>query len=172
MRVGGRSARWSAGCYSLGRVKSSGFSLLEVLVATTIMVVGVAALAQLAALAARANRTAHTTTVAAVLAQEKMEQLRSLAWGFDALSPSPAGALGQNTAGYCDFVEGNGRVLGGGTTPPPGAVYIRRWSVEPLPANPNNTLVLQVLVTRSRTSGVMRLPDDVRLVGVKTRKDP
>lgn len=165
MRVGGRSTRWSTGCNSLGRVKSSGFSLLEVLVATTIMLVGVAALAQLAVLAARANRTAHTTTVAAVLAQQKMEQLRGLG-----LSPSPAGALGQNTTGYCDFVDGNGRVLGGGTTPPPGAVYIRRWSVEPLPASPNNTLVLQVLVTRSRTSGVTRLPDDIRLVSVKTRK--
>jgi Tfp pilus assembly protein PilV len=54
-----------------------------VLVATTIMVVGVAALAQLTVLAARANRTAHTMTVAAVLAQQKMEQLRGLG-----LSPS------------------------------------------------------------------------------------
>lgn len=150
--------------------KASGCSLIEVLVATTIMVVGVAALAQLASLAARANRTAHTTTVAAVLAQQKMEQLRGLARGFGGLSPSPADALGQNTTGYCDFVDGSGRVLGGSTTPPPDAVYIRRWSVEPLSASPNNALVLQVLVTRSRTSGVTRLPDDVRLVSVKTRK--
>ncbi len=31
-------------------------------------------------------------------------------------------------------------------TPPANTVYVRRWSVEPLPTNPNNTLILQVLV--------------------------
>ena len=31
-------------------------------------------------------------------------------------------------------------------------VYVRRWSVEPLPTNPNNTLILQVLVVQPRRS--------------------
>jgi hypothetical protein len=50
--------------------------------------------------------------------------------------------------------------------------------VEPLPINPDNTLVLQVLVTRARSRGlaesaigvVTRLPDEARIVTVKTRK--
>jgi hypothetical protein len=48
--------------------------------------------------------------------------------------------------------------------------------VEPLPTNPNNTLILQVLVTRRQDRGVAdagsvaRLPDEARLVTVKTRK--
>ena len=177
-----------------------GFSILEVLVATTIMTVAVAGLVQMFALATYTNASARATTYAAVLAQQKMEQLRGLAWGFDAqglpvtdtttdvtaatevasggrgLSPSPAQSLGANTEGYCDFVDMFGRSLGGGTTPPAGTAYIRRWSIEALPTNPSNTIVLQVLVTRAgRRSGVdtskaaARGPDEARLVSEKTR---
>jgi len=178
-----------------------GFSLLEVLVATTLLTVSLAALAQLFAIATRANSSARATTYATVLAQQKMEQLRSLTWGFDTLglpltdtstditvvperetggnglSPSPANTLGQNIEGYVDYLDTFGRALGGGPMPPEGTVYIRRWSVEPLPTNPGNTIVLQVLVTRRRTRGaaekatpVRRLPDEALMISVKTRK--
>ncbi len=59
---------------------------------------------------------------------------------------------------------------------PQNTAYIRRWMVEPLPTNPNNTLILQVLVTRSQDRGtadagsVARMPEEARLVTVKTRK--
>ena len=181
--------------------QACGFSLLEVLVATSIATVGVATLGQLCVIVIRANDSAKTTTFAAILAQEKMEQLRGLTWGTDALgvpvsdtttnitvapesaadgvglSPSPPDTLGRNTRGYCDFVDGVGNTLGGGPAPPAGAVYVRRWSVERLPANPDNTLVLQVLVTHLRrrgsadsVAGATRWPDEARLVSVKTRK--
>ena len=65
--------------------KAAGFSLLEVLVATTILTVALVALAELFAISTRANDSARVTTFAAVLAQQKMEQLRALMWGFDAL---------------------------------------------------------------------------------------
>jgi len=177
----------------------SGFSILEALVAATILTVALTTLAQLLVVSTRANSGAKTTTYAAVLAQQKMEQLRSLAWGFDAfglpltdsttditvvpesaaggtgLSPSPQDALRRNTTGYVDYLDRSGTVLGTGTTPPAGTVYIRRWSVAP--TDPANTVVLQVMVTRNRnrdtgpaaTDG-SRLPDDVWLLSVKTRK--
>lgn len=185
-------------------IASQGFSLLEATIAATILLVGIGALTQLFLISAHANRGSRIATFASVLAEEKMEQLRGLAWGFDdqglpvsdittdtsvvpespvdgtGLGPSPIGALGRNTAGYCDFLDGAGRSLGGGESPPDGTVFIRRWSVEPLPANPYNTIVLQVLVTATRDRGasggtdaetdVRRLPDEARLVGVKTRK--
>ena len=183
------------------RAGEQGFSLVEVLLATTLLSVAIVSLAQLFAVSTRANTNAKLTTFTTVLAQQKMEQLRSLTWGFDAqglpltdtstnitaaveaptggrgLTPSPAGALGENTDGYCDFLDRNGQSLGGGTTPPANAIYVRRWSVEPLPTNPNNTLVLQVLVARNRSRnaadqavGVDRLPDEARIISVKTRK--
>jgi len=186
----------------LRRVRDArGFSLVEVLAATTILTVAIVALAQLFTISIRANDGARKTTIAAVLAQQKMEQLRGLAWGFDTLglpltdtstdtsvvperptgghglSPSPSDALAHNTEGYCDFVDGSGRLLGGGATPPEGAAYIRRWSIDPLPTNPNNTIILQVLVTRWRDRGAadtagraIRLPDEARLATARTRK--
>ena len=138
---------------------------------------------------------------ASVLAQQKMEQLRALTYGFDALNlpvtdsttnlasvpeaptggtglaPSPAGALDANTVGYVDYVDANGASLGGGTpVPPNGTVYIRRWSVQPLPTNPANTLVMQVLVTRKQATPdpagetSRHVAGEARIVTVKTRK--
>jgi prepilin-type N-terminal cleavage/methylation domain-containing protein len=173
----------------------AGFSLLEVLVAITILLVALTVLAQVSAIATRANTTARTTSITTLLAVQKMEQLRALTWGFDAsgnpssdtttdiaivpprpnegvgLSPSPGGTLEQNTPGYCDFVDATGRSLGGDGAAAAGAIFARRWSIEPLPAVPD-TLVLQVVVTRLRTSvagPVKLLPDEARLIGAKTR---
>jgi len=180
-----------------------GFSLVETLVATTIMSVALASLAQLFLISTKANQSARITTNASLLAQQKMEQLRGLTWGFDiiglplsdttsdltvvpeqpqggpGLTPSPDGSLRNNFDGYCDFLDGRGQSLGGGSVAPVNTVYVRRWSVEPLPTNPNNTLILQVMVTRWRARGAAdiedagggrRLPDEARVISVKTRK--
>src|SRR5215208_4624818 len=126
-----------------------GCSLLEALIATTIVATAVAALAQVAALAIHANANAKATTFTALLAQQKMEQLRALTWSFDpagvprtdtttnlaaaaaaggsGLAASPADALGHDAVGYCDFLDRYGRPLGGGPPMPAGAVYVRRW---------------------------------------------
>jgi len=168
--------------------------------ATSLMVVAVASLAQLFALSTKRNTSAKNTTFASLLAQQKMEQLRGITWGFDTLglpttdtttdttkfpetaggtglSPSPLNTLQQNTVGYVDYLDAKGQSLGGATAIVPNtAVYIRRWLIEPLPTNPNNTIVIQVLVTRHRNRGtadggnVTRLPDEARVISVKTRK--
>jgi hypothetical protein len=169
------------------------------MVATMILAVGIIALAQLFVISTTANTSSRGVTYTMVLAEQKMEQLRGLTWGFDVLglplsdtttdisvvpftsggtglSPSPAGSLQQNVTGFVDYLDQNGHWVGTGPTPAPGTVYIRRWSIEPLPTNPNNTLVLQVLVTRLRDRGradqgsVARLPGEARLITVKTRK--
>jgi prepilin-type N-terminal cleavage/methylation domain-containing protein len=123
-----------------------GYSLLEVLVAISIVAVGVAALAQLTVLAAYANLRARQTTAAAILAQEKIEDLVPSA-AAGSLAASPGGTLTSTVSGYADFVDAAGRVLGSGTAPPAGAVYLRRWSIDPLPDSPNHTWILQVVVT-------------------------
>lgn len=161
---------------------------------------GVLATAQMFILATKGNASAMQSTYTATLAQEKMEQLRSLTWGFDqvglpvqdytsnitvdppedngvGLSPSPDNALSSNLAGYVDFIGRDGNSLGGGPAVPDGAIYVRRWSVEPLPTNPNNTLILQVIVfplaarNEDGDGAVLdRMRDEARLVTVKTRK--
>jgi prepilin-type N-terminal cleavage/methylation domain-containing protein len=176
-----------------------GFSLLEVLFALAVLSVALTGLAQLFTVAARANASARATTYAVVLAQQKMEQLRGLAFGFDTmgnavtdldtditvqpelpgvgtgLQPSPPGTLDENTVGYVDYIDASGAWLGGAAAvPPPGTAYIRRWSVESLPSS-SSTIVLQVLVIRAshRTAAdhsVRRRPDEARMISVKTRK--
>jgi hypothetical protein len=54
---------------------------------------------------------------------------------------------------------------------------VRRWSVEPLPTNPNNTLIFQVVVfalgeraANGQGPVLDRVRDEARLVTVKTRK--
>ena len=180
----------------------SGFSLIETLVATGLLAGAITVLGQMFAISMADNTSARTGTFAAVLAEQKMEQLRGLTWGFDiiglpltdsssnialpiqsgtggpGLSPSPSDSLRSNVAGYVDYVDQYGRIIGGGVTVPAQAVYIRRWSVEPLPTNPNNTLILQVVVTKSRNRGIAdsvdgstrRLRDEARVMTVKTRK--
>ncbi|HWP99113.1 MAG TPA: hypothetical protein VNK92_01460 [Vicinamibacterales bacterium] len=186
-----------------GRSSSAeaGFSLTETLVSVGILAAVSLGVAQMFAVATDANRAAQVTTSAATLAAQKMEQLRGLTWGFDSqglpvtdtttnlanepptndgrgLNPSPGGTLDANTPGYVDYLDRSGAWVGTGPTPPPNAIFIRRWSVDPLPTNPNNTLVLQVLVTTvareaARGSGPkQRLPGDAWIVSVKTRKAP
>src|SRR4026209_2432578 len=152
---------------------SRGFSLVEVLVAMGLLTALSLGGAQLFALSTRANLIAKGATSTTSMAEQKLEQLRGLTWGFDlagqgipdsdtttnlavtppthagsGLNPSPSDSLEQNTDGFVDFLDGGGGGwVGTGMTPPSSAVYIRRWSIQPLPTNPNNTLVIQVRVT-------------------------
>jgi hypothetical protein len=97
------------------------------------------------------------------------------------LDPSPTAptvnaSLETNTTGFVDFLDARGNCVSasGGTTAPAGAVYTRRWAIQPLPTNPNNSLVLTVLVTptakenrRVRTAdGRTRFVEDSMLVTV------
>jgi type II secretory pathway pseudopilin PulG len=171
-----------------------GFSLLEALIATGILAVGLLSVAHLFGLAVRSNIASRTTTNATVLAQQKLEELRALTWSFDlqgmpvsdtstdttvvveqpnggtGLSQSPANALQENTPGFVDYIDQFGGMRGGGANPPPDAIYTRRWAIEPLPANPDS-LIIQVRVMRTAVaSAADRLPEEARLTTVKTRK--
>ncbi|MGH9173514.1 MAG: hypothetical protein ACRD1H_04105, partial [Vicinamibacterales bacterium] len=101
-----------------------------------LLATALAGTAQLMAIATKGNVAAQRSTFATTLAQEKMEQLRGLAWGFDAiglpisdyktnltvdpagtdgggLSPSPSDALSSNVAGYVDYLDRAGHSLPG-----------------------------------------------------------
>jgi type II secretory pathway pseudopilin PulG len=169
----------------------AGFSLLEAIVATGLMAGALASLGQMLAISVANNRSARARSDATVLAEQKMEQLRGLTWGIDALgtaisdtttdtsaavevprggtglSLSPGDTLTSNTVGWVDYVDQSGNAVGGGTETPPGAAYVRRWAIEPLPANPADTIVIHVLVT-TRTGR----REEARLTSIRTRKGP
>ena len=137
-------------------VKAAGFSLVEVLVATVVVTVGVASLAQLIVLSARANRIATTTSVTVLLAEQKMEELLG----------NPAESSDQ---GHLDYLGQGGMSLGvegvSLGTPPQGTAYICQWSIAPLPDGSGAAIVIQVLVAPWPDA-----PGQSRLVSVKTRK--
>jgi type II secretory pathway pseudopilin PulG len=185
---------------NFSRSSEAGFSIIEVMVATGLLASALVALAQLFAIATTTNASARTSTLTMMLAEQKIEQLRGLQYTFDraglpvqdtetdlavyppaaaggkGLSPHTDNTLQANTDGYVDYLDHWGRTLGGGTVIPDGTAFIRRWSVEPLPTNPNNVIILQVLVTRQRDRGtgdsgsVARGANEARLMTIKSRK--
>jgi prepilin-type N-terminal cleavage/methylation domain-containing protein len=134
-----------------------GFSLVETLVATVVLAVGVGTLAQLAFAATRAIEHARGASFATILAQEKLEDLRSRL-SIDEVGPtiSPSGVLDSNTSGFCDFLDRFGRVLGTGPIAPPNTRFVRRWSLGPA-ARVSDLVVIQVRVLGSDS-------DEVRIV--------
>lgn len=176
---------------------SKGFTLIEVLVALAVLCVAALGGIQLVASATQTTSRAGTLSMSAAVAASRMEQLRALQFAFDptglrltdlttdlasdppapggpGLTPSGAGSLDANVPGYVDFLDVHGRPLGGGTSPPSGAVYVRRWSVEPVGAS-SDLLLLQVLV-RPLAQGTpgpgQRGAREVRLVTMRARTLP
>jgi prepilin-type N-terminal cleavage/methylation domain-containing protein len=151
--------------------RERGLTLVEVLIATTLFTVVTLAAAHLLVWAVRALWSTGAQTTALAAAQARLEELQALAWRFDdagnrisdfdtnlstqpaagggpGLSTSPPNALLASLDGYADYLDADGRWVGGGTRPPPGAVFVRRWAVRPLitTGGTEDTLVLQVLV--------------------------
>ena len=92
------------------------------LVATTLLAVGVASLTQLFVLAIGSNLASTHRTRAAMLAAQKLEELRALDWG----------------PGLQGGADGVGE-------------YTRRWSVDPLPGNPDMAVIVDVVVSWNRS---------------------
>lgn len=178
----------------------AGFTLVEVLIAMMLLTVIALGVTQLSAIAICRNVAARHQTSTTVLAQQKLEQLRALTFGYDGdaglpvtdtttdlttepasgsgsgLSPSPSNTLTANTPGYADYLDSRGSWVGTGGTPPPTALYVRRWNVSRLASHPEDTLILQVLVTtvkRDREAGTpsqrIRAADEALVTTLKTR---
>jgi len=173
-----------------------GFSLLEAVFATLLVAAGLAGVAQLFVVAIAVNHSSGTTTTATALASQKMEELRGLAFHTDeagaavtdsasdlsvtpaapiggrGLRPSPLETLSTNTPGYVDYLGVAGQWVGTGADTPRDAVFVRRWSVTPLPAHPDDALILQVYVVKASAAspGVSRQPGAAALVSLRARK--
>lgn len=145
-----------------------GFTLLEVLVATLILVAGLSALLQLFSVATLANVAARESSLATVMASAKLEELRRLPSPY---AEAPADALERNTSGYCDLLDGAGRHLADCAALTDRAAFVRRWSTRQLAAGSGNTTALSVLVTwgdiPDMAPASRRWLNEVRLVTVR-----
>ena len=130
--------------------------MVEVLIATGILITAAVAIPHLFTAATRANVEAGAITWATTLAAQKLEELEA--------RPS-LDTIGLESIDYLDW-------RGALDTPgsPPRA-FTRRWWIEPLPWAPDGALVLGVAVSRYR-EGDDANPDVVRLVTLRTRTVP
>jgi len=155
-------------------MREQGTSLIEALVASLIMTTGVATMAQLFSLSIASNAAARRSTIATVLAEQKIEQLRvEAAVAGSAFPASPPSSLDQSTDGFVDHLGVDGRVVSTSTQPPAQAIYTRRWSVEPITADPDAPVVIQVIVAqRAGLRRASRTRGDFRVATLATRSAP
>lgn len=148
-------------------MKANGFSLIEVLVATAIVMGGVATLAHLFIVSGDAARIASGTSVAVLLAEQKMEELRAAP---GSLGVSPPEALAANTEEFVEYLGAAGGLLAsaGTTTMPAGTLYVRRWSIAAVTASSLHAVVLQVMVMPAH--GARAGDGIVRLVSVRRQE--
>ena len=131
-----------------------GFSLVEVLVAMALVASTAIGLAELFVVSSQVTHAARISSVATLAAESKMAELRARPWAYaggtvlsdDGLAVSPSTALTVSAAGFVDYVDVSGQPTAQGLQPSSSSVYVRRWSIQPLPADSANTLVLQVVV--------------------------
>jgi hypothetical protein len=105
----------------------AGFSLVETMVASLVLTVGLVGLGQLLAVATVMHSDARQATASTVLAQAKMDELMKS--GTLSLSSVQLGSIASNMGGFYD-------------EPEPGIT--RRWQVNDGPVD--NTWILQVTV--------------------------
>jgi type II secretory pathway pseudopilin PulG len=117
---------------------STGFSLVEALVATLVFSIGVVGVMPLIAGAARAVRDARDTGMATWLAWQKLEEQRGV------IHSRGAAGLDVDTGAFVDHLDQFGRQV----TPP--GLYTRRWTVTPAGAR---ALRIAVRVHHAATPG-------------------
>jgi prepilin-type N-terminal cleavage/methylation domain-containing protein len=117
-----------------------GFSLVETIVATSLLATALVALAQLVGAGVQSGAAARARAATTLMAEQKMEQIRALPWAVVAAMPP-------DVTDYLD-AAGNERCVGA-SIPCGDAVYVRRWSAAPA----------------SFSGGVLIIEVDVGLVG-------
>ncbi len=111
----------------------AGFTLIEVAIASLIMMAGLLVLASLFTLAISQNKMVKGYTTTTALAQQKLEEINAIEKNDARLTIG--GGLTEETKkeGYCDVVYVNPQTGTVTTTIPDGAtaLYARYWMVEP-----------------------------------------
>ena len=123
------------------------------------LVTAIAGLAQLFALSVRFTRDSGQFGAALVVAQDKLESLRSLQFGYDdngnpltdpQLASSPAASLTEDIEPYVERLNERGKVVGDST-----AAFVRRWRIRAIAADEPAAIVIDVCafeVTSNPTS--------------------
>ena len=171
------SARGQPGCIDAGMHSLSsarGFTLVETIVATGILVTALAGVAQLFVLGSHLTRQAGASGIALVAAQDKLESLRGGAFTYDAaglevtdaaLEPSPESSLSEDIDPYVDWLDDYGEAQ----SSPDGAVLTRRWRITSLGETTPDAIAIEVCVYPFTPNGKAG-GADACLAAIRTRQ--
>jgi hypothetical protein len=115
---GNRAAGFRTDRCTFIRVRDRGFALLEALIAAALLITLAACVSRIVAAVVREGHASRLRAGATVAAADKAEELRSLDRA-DLMS------------GF-DYLDAAGASVGSETPAPGSAVYIRRWTIQPL----------------------------------------
>lgn len=164
-----------------------GFTLIETLIGLLVLTLLAGSVAAVVAIAPRSVSRSRTEITAILLAQQRLEQLRGLPWGFGSAHHPSAGidlttdlsgeepraggtglggssslVLSIDTPGFVDYLDASGRWMAS-AAPPAGVRFTRRWSVEHIAGWPD------IVVLRIRVIDRLSEVNDVVLSTVKAR---
>jgi type II secretory pathway pseudopilin PulG len=157
-------------------LSTAGFTLLETVIATGILVTALAGIAQLFVLAMRTAGASGAHGVALVAAQAKLETLRSLQLAYGsagerltdpALEASPSQSLLEDTTDYFDALDEAGAVVAGEEAD---AQFTRRWAITPIDRREPQAVVIEVCVFRSPADGVGPVSAEACLATIRSRQ--
>jgi Tfp pilus assembly protein PilV len=168
-------------CVKTRRPSERGFSILEVMIASIIMLVGIGGLMALFVVAAAKNAgQGNQATRCTEYAQDKMEQLLALPYTDttsnvvgsvttpgSGVGLSPGGSVDplNPSANYVDYVNPSTSTTPDGVSATAaGAQYIREWSIV---TSTNNVRIITVFVQAKFTADVNGLAPSTTLVGIK-----
>jgi hypothetical protein len=157
--------------HTAGTANNHGAALVEVMIAVGLLVVFCAGTAQVITGTAITMKAMRVETYAIVLAEDKLEQVVAQAALGVSVEVSPVDALERDCAGFAEYLDHDGQTTN--DAPERGAVYLRRWSVRPLPGDESRKVlgvrVLDATVARDEAKGssaaahvTVVLPDPLR----------
>ncbi len=127
-----------------------GAALVEVLIAVGLLVVLCAGTAQVITGTAIMMKAMRAETYAVVLAEDKLEEVLAAAALGVSVEVSPLDALERDCAGFVEYLDEQGQPVREATSER-GAVYLRRWSVRPLPGDESRKVVRVRVVDAATT---------------------
>lgn len=152
-----------------------GFTLVETIVATAILVTALAGIAQLFVLSTHLTRQASAAGRALVAAQDKLESLRGLVFAYDAagvpitsptLQPSPPTSLDADVAPNVDWLDAEGHASDHADA----ATFVRRWKISTVAASSPEAIAIEVCVFKAPVEGANHRAADACLSAIRTRQ--
>jgi Tfp pilus assembly protein PilV len=146
----------------------SGFTLIEVAIASVISMIGLMALASLFTYAIYQNKQVKQYTATTAMAQQKLEELNAIEKTDSRLNVGGSLTEAGKQTGYWDEVFVNEKTGVVSTTIPSGetANYRRYWQVEEDPELDYTVLVIVRVVATQASRG--RSPEETTLVSIRS----